>query len=212
MVIFKPVDFQDMLYPVHNLKKDVDLISQFPKLNEFEEFQHKPSPEIPLDKLFKYIVYTYDKKSPYVTQIEDLVERKLEAIQAAGFKPNHNKGFSPIINRLLNCEIDYVNKMIIRYCRFQGKDFPNIMASQEAFHQINLQLLSNIKNDDDDPVAMAKKKADLDKAADEFNDRLNEKARKFLVGDTSQGLNDDLWSTAEDEANNIKITPEDYSQ
>ena len=102
--------------------------------------------------------------------------------------------------------------MIIRYCRLQGKDFTNLMASQEAFYQINVQLLSNIQTDNnDDAVAVAKKKAELDKAADDFNERLNEKARRFLTQEIAQGLHDDLWSLAEDEALNINISPEDYA-
>jgi len=211
MVHFKPIDYKEILYPVHTLKKGMGIFDAFPKLLDYEEFGVRLPGELSINKVFKYIVYAYDQKSPFVTQIDDLIIRKKEAVQEAGFIAKNNS-FSAVVKDMLNCENEKVNKMIIRYCRLQGKDFTNLMASQEAFYQINVQLLSNIQTDNnDDAVAVAKKKAELDKAADDFNERLNEKARRFLTQEIAQGLHDDLWSLAEDEALNINISPEDYA-
>jgi hypothetical protein len=211
MVHFKPIDYKEILYPVHTLKKGMGIFESFPKLFDHDEFGVTLPPTLPFDKVFRYIVYAYDQKSPFVTQIDDLITRKKEAVQEAGFIAKNNS-FSAVVKDMLNCENEKVNKMIIRYCRLQGKDFTNLMASQEAFYQINVQLLSNIQTDNnDDAVAVAKKKAELDKAADDFNERLNEKARRFLTQEIAQGLHDDLWSLAEDEALNINISPEDYA-
>jgi len=211
MTNFKSQDYKDMLYPVHNLKRDVDIFKTFPKLKDYSEFSEKLIASLPIDKVFKYIVYVYDQKSPFFTQIEDLVQRKKAAVLEAGFEPNASQNFSTSIKGMLNCENPAINSMIIRYCRMQGKNFANLVASIEAFHQINLQLISNINGQDDDAIVIAKKKADLDKAADDLSNRLNEKARRFLSQEVAEGLHEDLWSLAEDEALNIKITPEDFS-
>ena len=210
MAHFKSQDFKDILYPVHTLKKGVDIFTAFPKLLDYEEFCGRLPAQLPINKVFKFIVYTYDEKSPFVLQIDDLIQRKKEAVQAAGFIATDNR-FPEAVNDMLNCKNERVNEMIIRYCRLQGKDFTNLMASQEAFYQINVQLLSNIKTDNDDAVEVAKKKAALDKAADEFNERLDEKARRFLTQETAQELHNSLWSLAEDEALSITITPEDFA-
>ncbi len=210
MVHFKNQDYKEILYPVHTLKMGVDIFDSFPKLLDYEEFGVRLPASLPLDKVFKYIVYTYDQKSPFVLQIDDLIQRKKEAIQEAGFVARNNI-FPEAVKKILNCENEKINEMIIRYCRLQGKDFTNLVASQEAFYQINIQLLSNIKTDNDDAVEVAKKKAALDKAADEFNERLDEKARRFLTQETAQSLHNSLWSLAEDEALAIKVTPEDYA-
>ena len=206
MVHFKPVDYKEILYPVHTLKKGMGIFDAFPKLLDYQEFGVPLPGELSINKVFKYIVYAYDEKSPFFIQIGDLITRKKEAVQEAGFLAKDNE-FSAVVKKMLNCENEKVNKMIIRYCRLQGKDFTNLVASQEAFYQINAQLLSNIKSDTDDAVAVAKKKAELDKAADEFNERLNYKARRFLTQEIAQGLHDSLWSLAEDEDLNIQITP-----
>jgi hypothetical protein len=189
----------------------VDIFVVFPKLNDFDEFKAKLPPTLPKDKVFKYIVYAYDQKSPFYTQIEDLVERKKAAVREAGFEPTHKSGFNENVKQMLNCEFKEINLMIIRYCRLQGRDFTNLIASQEAFYQSNVQLISNIKDVGDDANKVAQDKSKLDELLTKHAERLNEKARKFLSQETAQGLHDDLWSMAEEEAMNIKITPEDFA-
>ena len=85
------------------------------------------------------------------------------------------------------------------------------LQAQEAFYQINLQLLSNIKSETDSAIKFSTEKAKLDDLATDYSERLDEKARKFLSQETAQGLHDDLWRLAEEEAMNIPITPEDYA-
>ncbi len=188
----------------------MDVFTVFPTLKDQIEFTIALPATIPFLKVFKYIVFVYDEKSPFLNQIEDLIERKKEAILEAGFKPDKDGNFREPVRKILNCEDGRVNKMIMRYCRMQGKDFTNLIASQEAYYQINLELMKGIDKDDD-ALSTAKKKAELDKLADDFNIRLNEKARNFLTQETAQGLHDALWSLAEDESANINLTPEDYS-
>ena len=209
MNYFKKKDFAELLFPVYNTETNKrDFREVFPSLVEHSEFCKK-TPSLNFNKLFKYIVYVYDRKSPFL-QIEDLVERKKEAAIEAGFIVENSK-FKNSVVELLNCENKIANAMILRYCRLQGKEWANFQASIEAFYQINLQLISNIKDDTDDAIEFAKKKAALDKAADDFNERLNTKARRFLNQETSQEIHDDLWSLVDRENNEIKITPEDYA-
>ena len=207
---FKTKDFNDLLFPVHTIKTGMDVFSLFPVLKDHIEFTIPLPATTPFLKVFKYIVFVYDAKSPFFNQIEDLVDRKKQAIVEAGFKPDKKGNFRDSIKAILNCEDGRVNKMIIRYCRMQGKDFTNLIASQEAYYQINAELMKGIDKDDN-ALSVAKEKAVLDKLADEFNVRLNDKARDFLSQETAQGLHDALWSLAEDESAQINLTPEDYS-
>lgn len=211
MAIFKSQDFKDILYPVHTVKSGVDPREAFPHLLDYSEFALRTPKELPFKKVFNFIVYAYDQKSPFFTQVEDFVDRKKQAVLEAGFQPDNEGDFSDQVKGMLNCENKVVNMMIIRYCRIQGKDFANLIASMEAFHQINYQLLSNVTVEGDDAIVVAKRKADLDKAADDLNKRLNEKARRFLSQEIAEGLHDDLWSLAEKETTYIRLSPEDYA-
>jgi len=206
MADFRSQDFKEILFPVHTLTMSMNLFDKFPKLLDYDEFGAKLPPELPIIKVFRYIVYVYDSKSPFYTQIEDLIERKKQAAKEVDFYLTDEGEFHPEVKGVLDCENKRVNAMILRYCRMQGKEFTNIVASTEAYYQINLELLSNDKDDD------AKGKAALDKQATEVGDRLNEKIRNFLREETAKGLEEDLWILAEEEAANIKITPEDYAK
>ena len=110
MVHFKNQDYKEILYPVHTLKMGVDIFDSFPKLLDYEEFGVRLPASLPLDKVFKYIVYTYDQKSPFVLQIDDLIQRKKEAIQEAGFVARNNI-FPEAVKKILNCENEKINNI-----------------------------------------------------------------------------------------------------
>ena len=206
MADFRSQDFINILFPVHTLTMSMNLFDTYPKLLDFEEFGMKLPPEIPINKVFKYIVYVYDSRSPFYNQIDDLIDRKKQAAKEVEFLLTEEGEFCPDVKEVLNCENKRVNAMILRYCRMQGKEFTNIVASNEAFYQINLKLLSNDKDSGD-----AKTKASLDEDATKMAKRLNEKVRDFIRQETAKGLEEDLWILAEEEAANIKIVPEDYA-
>ncbi len=186
MADFRSQDFKEILFPVHTLTMSMHLFDTFPNLLDYEEFGKKLPPELPINKVFKYIVYVYDSRSPFYTQIEDLIERKKQAAKEVNFYLTEEGEFHPEVKAVLNCENKRVNAMILRYCRMQGKEFTNIVASTEAFYQINLKLLSNDKDSD------AKEKAALDDQATKMAKRLNDKVREFLRQETAKGLEEDL--------------------
>jgi hypothetical protein len=206
MADFRSQDFKEILFPVHTLTMSMNLFETYPNLYDFDEFMEVLPPEIPIAKVFKYIVYVYDKKSPFYTQIDDLIDRKKQAALEVDFKLTEDGEFTEEVKAVLNCKNKRVNAMILRYCRIQGKEFTNIVASNEAFYQLNLKLLSNHPDDGD-----SKSKAALDNDVTNMAKRLSEKARDFLSQETAKGLEEDLWILAEDEAANINISPEDHA-
>ena len=211
MAEFKAKDFDGLLYNVTLVKKSVHIFEAFPTLLNHKEFGLKLPSSLPIEKVFPYIVYVYDKKSPYVTLIDDLRERKIQAAKDAGFRVTSKKGFTDSVISMLNCEIDSVNEMIIRYLRMQGKDITGLAVDQETYYQINLQLIKGIEDDDEDKNKTAKAKAELSKTASEMRVRLEEDARNFLQEEVAKGLHDKLWDLAGEEAEYIKLTPEDYA-
>ena len=208
---FKSKDFDNILYPVHTLKKGMDLFTQFPQLLDHQEFTKNLPASTPIDKVFKYIVFVYDSKSPYVTQISDLTDRKIQAAKDAGFRTNHSHGFSDTVIKMLNCQIDSVNEMIIRYLRIQGKDITGLAVDQEVYYQLNLRVLRGLVGDEAEKDAQAKVKAQLSLDKDKMRIRLEENSRNFLEQEVAQGLHDKLWEIAGDEAEKIMLTPEDYA-
>ena len=212
---FKAKDFDKILYPVHKLKKGADIFESYPNLLDYPEFTesiNKLSASTPIDKVFKYIVFIYDSKSPYVTQISDLTTRKIQAAKDVGFRTNHASGFSSSVVSMLNCQSDVINEIIIRYLRLQGKDITGMAVDQEVYYQLNRRVLRGLVGNEDEKDAQAKIKAQLSLEKDKMRIRLDETARNFLQQEVAQGLHDKLWEIAGEEAEHIKLTPEDYAQ
>lgn len=210
---FRSKDFDNILYPVHTLpKKGVDLFKEFPELLDYKEFTLSTPESVPIDKVFKYIVYAYDSKSPYVTQIDNLQERKIQAAKDAGFSQQHKDGFSQSVIQILNCEHDHVNEMIIRYLRLQGKDITGLATDQEVYYRLNLRVIRGLQGTEDQKDAQAAEQAKLSEQKDKMRERLEENARNFLEQEVAQGLHRKLWEEAEREAEHIKLTPEDYAE
>jgi len=85
MADFRSQDFENLLFPVHTLTMSMNIFDTFPSLLDYDEFGKKLPPEIPINKVFKYIVYVYDKKSPFYNQIDDIITRKKEAAKEVEF-------------------------------------------------------------------------------------------------------------------------------
>lgn len=211
MAEFKSKDFENILYPVHTLKKGMDIFDILPELLDYKEFTLPIPASIKREKLFTYIVYAYDSKSPYVTKIDNIKDRKIQAALDAGFRTTDAKGFTDSVLKMLNCENDNINEMIIRYLRIQGKDITGLAVDQEAYYQINLRIIRGLAGNDDEKDKQAEAKAKLSKQKDDMRLRLEENARNFLEQEIAIGLHKKLWELAEDEAEFIKLTPEDYA-
>lgn len=208
---FKAQDFDDILFPVHSLKKGMDILEIFPSLKPYREFKLPLPGAISLVKLFKFIVFAYDSKSPYVTQIDNLKERKIMAAKDAGFSTGHNTGFHSSVIDMLNCDNDSANEMIIRYLRIQGKDITGLAIDQEVYYQLNLRAIRGLSGTEDEKDKQVEVKAKLSETKDKLRVRIEDNARSFLQQETAQGLHRKLWEIAEDEAQHINLSAEDYA-
>ena len=93
----------------------------------------------------------------------------------------------------------------------QGKDVTGLAVDQEVYYQLNLRVLRGLTGNEDEKDAQAKVKAELSEKKNKMRERLEENARNFLEQEIAQGLHKKLWEIAENEAEHIKLTPEDYA-
>lgn len=207
-------DFSNLMYNVYEMPIGSNILSLFPKLKQYSEFSkiEEASAKANLEKIFRYIVYFYDKNSPLKDDIENVIKRKIEAARLAGFvaKKEANKNvFSPIAKQMLNCQNQSINKMIIRYCRLQGsRNFSLLVSGQEAFYNTLLQLI----DPDDENAKETKDKQAVFSQAKKNSDQLRELEVELLSEDTNKYLTDDLYDYVEEEARKqLLLSPEDYA-
>ena len=136
---FSPKDFLQLKYNCQIVPQDKDLLEAFPELSRFTEFTTKLE-LIDQNKVIRYIILTYDKRTPLLAE-KNLIKRKMLACKMAGFELLEGK-FQPEVEEMIRGKNVNVNKMICRYCRNQSDlSYSLLVAELESFFD-NIQKLA----------------------------------------------------------------------
>lgn len=101
------------------------------------------------ESVFKWIVYTYDKQSPLVKEIHELMVRKGEAAALAGFTTDEDGRFNEDIEKFLMGQDDEVNGLIVAYIsRFADPHYIMLVASWNLLLDNTKKLLSGRQSKD----------------------------------------------------------------
>ena len=202
---YKKQDYEDMFYDVHTLEDDTDIFEKYPDLLDYKLLD-KWSGVIPRSKILKYIVLCYDKNSPFVNQIDSLIERKKEAAKEAVLPTNE---FGNLINEakeILHCKNEVVNEMIFKYCMFSGKAvWAQIVSLSQASTRMYMQLQRGT-DEEGEPV----NSGTLSVSVSKVDANLLEKKKEFLAQAKDDGPKDGMYDFIEKRV--IRISPEDYAR
>lgn len=201
---YEDEDFSDLLLNVHSVPKKDRVIDRFPDFTKYDEFKGDlGDKDIHLDKILRYIVYKYDRKSPLI-DIEDYIIRKTTAAQLAGFKPYDNGRFPEFVKKMLAGKNKVINLMIIRYCRMQyPAEWAFLVAGNEAYYSI----LDDMMNED------GKKKKDSFTQAGIMVKELDEMRQQLFNGEESKLIDEDLYKVVEIKAKEYRrMSPENMAK
>jgi len=208
---YESEDFNDLLFNVHRVPKNISLFSEFPELKRYPEFTVELDPKFNKQrfKILRYIVYNYDKGSPMVKGIDDVVKRKITSAREAGLKPNSDGHFAQWVSKMLGGKIQEINEMIVRYCRLQyPQQYALLVTGNEAYFNILTDML-NRSGESNDPIKAATQKQGLFMKASEMVAKLEVIKNEIFSGDNSNGLGKDLFKVVEaDTKRKIRLSPE----
>lgn len=215
---YSKTDFAQMLFDVTDVGDKKNVIDVFPGLKTYPEFNVKvlDDEEKVIDKncLLKYIFLVYDKESPVVKQHENLIKRKLEAAQMAGFEPDEEGYFKPGVDAAMKGLNDKVNAMIIRFCRLHsGAVYSALVTVNEAYYyklQLTLSTPADHKNKSE--IELEKIKGELWKQARSMMGDITELTKEVLNEDNSPYLKKDLFCLIDRESMELNLTPEKMAQ
>lgn len=207
---FKKEDFDKLMFKVHEVPSKEAVLSHFDKLAECPEFLLElDSLEKHRSKIIKYIVYVYDRNSPFL-KIEDIVQRKVKAALKAGFKAKIQKNrrvFDIHVDQMLKGYNQNVNKMIVRYCRMQkSKKYMILVAMEEGFWGSLDRALTRSSNEAQTDIKIRQQiLAEEEKNANKI-ERLT---LELLSEDNNRNLMDTLYEVVDEEnKRQLRITPE----
>lgn len=198
-------DFKDLKYNPFNLGRYSSILTKYPILSKFSEYKEKLDPHLTHEQVLKYIFIMY-QESEALMAMETLAERKMNAALAAGFKLVPSKDstpkFQPLVERILNCEEERVNDMIIRTLRLTRKRaFINLLTYMQAFDSVDRKIL--------DGGTAKEKMGELIKTRENLSELIEKAEREYLNYDTNQNLIEKLYDHVD--AKELGIAPEDIA-
>jgi hypothetical protein len=143
---FKSVDFKDLKYNCHAVDSKKKVLDEFPELQRFPEFA-LPLENIDHDKVIRYVIYAYDKRSPLLSE-KNLIKRKMLACKLAGFELVDNK-YEASVEAMIRGHNTFITRMICRYCRNQRDlTYALMVAGLESFFDSMAKLSAPIEGTD----------------------------------------------------------------
>ena len=118
MIDFKSSDFDRMMIPIHKKVPERDVFDWMPTLKNWGEWWNAKF-RIKKATIIEYVIYVYDRYSPFRNKFPDIVERKLQVAKYLGFTVDDEGQFSPDYQKIMRNDHPDLVQMIIRYVRQQ---------------------------------------------------------------------------------------------
>lgn len=185
-------DFSNMDMRIDLMGEAEDPALKFDVFSKYPEF-YEPTP-ISKKKVLRYIIYVYHKSSP--VRSADILKSKIDAAQLAGFKRKSNNAFENIVEEMMLCNIEVINKMIVRFIIWQ-KDitFQKYCILQEAYARASKDVLEGTNNG-------IKTFTDIEKELNETQDK--------MLQDNSIDLKKQLYKYYLEDK--VELSPEDIAE
>lgn len=179
---FAESEFKDMEFNPFEVPKGKTMLDKYSELAKYKEFS-EPFLQLDKDKVIRYIVYCFSKRSPVVKKENDINKRKLLALELAGFKPIGDS-YSETILKMISGGDKNVNRMIYRFLKSTQRDikYATVRAAAENYYYNLYLLISNEVTDD--IFGEAEKKAKIAKLLPDLLNNIEELSKDIFVGDT----------------------------
>jgi hypothetical protein len=113
---FQESDFSRLMFPIMKMPDNIDPVKFFPKLQRWQEFYNTKWPIIKKNKVFRYIVLMYDKESPFLYKVNNILKRKVEVAKYVKLVENPKMVTEDVMDMFSGKDQKF-NTMVIAYVR-----------------------------------------------------------------------------------------------
>jgi len=179
---FSDKEFEGLMFNPLKVPEGRNIITEYKRLGKISEFR-QPFASLDKNKIIRYIIFMYDKNSPFRVKFPDILHRKVEAARGAGWSIEKNGLFSDNVERVLRGENDSVNKMTVAYIRIHRNfKYSYLIGLEESFYRLMLEIMGgDMKNVE----KMRKLQEDLEQitlelTSDDFNPLLKGELMRYI--------------------------------
>jgi hypothetical protein len=187
--IFNPDSLLSLKYNVFAAPKTKPLLESLPELNKFESFTTPLRAD--LDKLIKFVVIMYDKKSPFTKVFQDVDLRKKECAAYAGYDLEKDKD---ILTGIFNFTDPEFAAMVIEFLKDQNsRVWSMIVSNEQTFYEFQKVLLTEVlATTDRDRLTAVAIKSKLMEESSNTSERIDKYYQMlFGSGEVAEHLNID---------------------
>jgi len=131
-----------MMFNVVEVPPQKHVTNHFPKLKKVREFA-RPLANLNKNKVLKYIMFLYDKNSPFRVKFQDVLQRKVEAAKGAGWETIEGGIFSDDVERILRGHNITINEMIVAFIRLHRNfKYSYLVGLEESFYRMMLEIMT----------------------------------------------------------------------
>lgn len=142
-LVFDPKkDFAGLKYPVFSVESH--LLDKIKTLAPYSDIllNFEPRLELDLDRLLRYVMVLYDKKSPLIKSFTKLDQRKKEAAVLAGYDIDKPEVMEP----LFNFTDPLLQAFALHFMEEQNDMwFCNLMSAEQTFYEYQRALMAEVK-------------------------------------------------------------------
>jgi len=139
---FSDKEFAGMMFNVLDVIGARKITSAFPKLGKVREFT-RPLSKLNKNKVIKYIMFLYDKNSPFRVKFSDVLQRKVEAAKGAGWPLVEGGIFEDEVERMLRGHNTFINEMIVAFIRLHRNfKYSYLIGLEESFYRMMLEIMA----------------------------------------------------------------------
>jgi hypothetical protein len=132
-------EFEELTFNVSKLGSSDNVLKAFKELGMRPVFKLKIKNP---NKFFRYMIYMYDPKSPFVDLFPDIKERKANCAQGAGY--NYNNGFSEGVIEIFEGKNKMANTMIVGFLRmFNSHSWSHLQVLNNQYYKTLENALGN---------------------------------------------------------------------
>lgn len=199
-------DFSKMKLDIHTLPLDESCQNTYPEIaNIFLEWSKYRTESLTNDILIRFIIFCYDRRSPFVEKIENPIERKIAVLNHLKV-PAINGVFPDDIQKIVKSLDGKTAKVIYHFCKFQDSlTYFALVTTTETYISLNEKLGEEIGSSKE-----SKDTVDVMIKLQKIEERIDYLSDKLFKRDTD--LKDFIGSVLVMEGRKHRLFAEDYSE
>lgn len=196
---FSASDFNGLTVNVYQAPKGRDLLKVFPELKLHKSFTKLMTDGLNKNDVIRYVIYVYDKESPYRKKYKDISRRKIYCALEAGFQLNENKEFDNVVEAMMDGRDERVNDMIVEYVKMHYDVKYSYVVMMEAIYYNNLKKAVSDDGKMGKITELTAVQSELEKAQ-----------KELLAQDNNRGLMKSLYGKIDNDR--LDLSPEDIAR